>query len=66
MTVSGPERTQRVAGEIGQGNEAIFVALTTADMDPSCFSIDIADLKCQGLTETQTHGIGGEEKDPIT
>ena len=66
MTVSGPECTQRIAGEIRQGNKAIFVALATADMNPPGFSIDVANLKCQGLAETQTHGIGGEEKDPIT
>ena len=43
MMVSGPERTQRVASEIGQGNEAVFVALTAADVDPPGLSIDVAD-----------------------
>ena len=65
MAVFGPEHAQCAASEIGQGNEAIFVALTTADMHPLGFSIDIADLKGQGLAETQAHGIGGEEKDPV-
>jgi len=34
-------------------------------MNPPGFSIDVANLKRQGLAETQTHGIGGEEKHPI-
>jgi hypothetical protein len=65
MAVSGPERTQCVAGEIGQRDEAVFVALASPDMDAPDFSIDIADLKCQGFAQTQTHGIGSENKHPI-
>ncbi len=65
MAVSEPERAQRAVSEIGQGNEAVFVALASADMDLPGFSIDIADFKGQGFAQTQTHGIGREEKDPI-
>jgi hypothetical protein len=34
-------------------------------MDPPGFSIDIANFKGQGFAQTQTHGIGSENKHPI-
>ena len=61
-----PQRAQCLIGQIGQGDEPIFMALATADMHLFAFSVDIADLQGQGLTEAQAREIYGAGQVEIT
>lgn len=65
MTMPGPQRPQRLVGQIRQRHETVLVTLAAADMHAPARPVDIADLKGEGLAQAQTHGIGREHKDAI-
>ena len=49
-----------------QEQKPVLVALAAANVDLMECGIDIAHFKGQGLAQAQAHGIGGEDKDPVT
>lgn len=61
----GPQAAQRSVGEIGQRQESILAALTTAHMHLIAPAIDIAHLQRKRLAETKSQRIGGQQEYPV-
>ncbi len=51
MAMDLPEAAQQVERYIGQGNEAVLIALGIADMDALTMAVNVAHLKTQALTQ---------------
>jgi hypothetical protein len=65
MPVFDPECPQSLASEVWQRHKAIFMAFATPDMNPAACRIHIPHLQGQGFAQSQSHGIGCQDKDPV-
>jgi len=59
MTVGNPIAAEQVEGGLGEGDVAIFRALSTVDMDHHAAAIDIGDFEVETFMESQAAGIDG-------
>lgn len=66
MFVKCPKCSQDAQGFLGQRYQPVLVALGIADMNPHIAAINITNCEFDTLSETQTHAVGGKEKDPVT
>ena len=60
-----PEVGQHGERGIGQGHEAVLVALAVAHMHPRPFGVNVADLETQALAEAQPEAVQGEVEDAV-
>jgi hypothetical protein len=60
-----PQGAQCLIGQIRQWDETILVSLAAADMNQLALTVDIAHLQGQGLSESQAHGIGCQQENPV-
>lgn len=65
MAVFAPQGAQGPAGEVGQRDQAVFMALAATDVDLLSLRIDVADFKGQGFAQAQAHRVGGQEEDAV-
>jgi hypothetical protein len=66
MAVQLPELPQGRQRCLGQGHEAIPVALGIADLDTHPGRVHVADLERQPLTQPEPEAVDGEVKHPVT
>ncbi len=65
IAMHAPVALQQAMGCLGQGHEAIAVALGIAHMHPSAHRIDIAHLKPQAFAQAKAQAVEGEEENPV-
>lgn len=66
MAVQLPELPQGRQRCLGQGHEAIPVALGIADLDTHPGRVHVADLERQPLTQPEPEAVDGEVEHPVT
>ena len=66
VVMLAPQGAQCLIGQIRKWDEPIFVPLAAPDMNQLALAIDIAHLQGQGLREAQAHGIGCQQKNPVS
>ena len=65
MAVGFPDLAQKEQGALGQGDVAVAIAFTRADMQEHASGINVGNLEAQAFAQTQTAGVDGGKADTL-
>lgn len=65
MAVGFPDFAQQEQGALGQGDVAVAIAFTRADMQEHASGINVGNLEAQTFAQTQTAGVDGGKADAM-
>ena len=65
MAVGFPDLAQKEQGALGQGDVAVAIAFTRADMQEHASGINVGNLETQAFAQTQTAGVDGGKADAL-
>ena len=62
MAMGGPVGAEHLERLVGEGDQAVLVALATAAMDQHSSGVDVGDLQMKGFLQPQSERIDGPEE----